>query len=138
LKNDSFTFLLTPEIPSDILTVSTFELFIPIFGHELRLYEQYCDISERGLFLSNAERTDRREKKHNCYVSYHQILLNGTRLNASFMQYDHPINKQFGLVAYVQLKQADYGNNTLTIRKKFVDADPIKQCDIPFHFAYSK
>ena len=73
------------------------------------------------------KRADRREKKHNCYVSYHQVLLNGTRLHTSFMQYDHPITKQFGLVAYVQLKQADYGKNTLTIRKKFVDADPIKQ-----------
>jgi hypothetical protein len=138
LKNDSFTFLLTPEIPSDILTVSTFQLFINIFGHELRLYEQHCDISERELFLSNAERADRREKKHNCYVSHHQVLLNGTSLNASFMEYDHPITKQFGLVAYVQLKQADYGKNTLTIRKKFVDTDPIKQWDIPFHFVYSK
>jgi hypothetical protein len=71
LKNDSFTFLLTPEIPSDILTFSTFQLFIPIFGHERRLYEQHCDIPERGLFLSNAERADRREK--NTIVMFHII-----------------------------------------------------------------
>jgi hypothetical protein len=131
LKDARFTFLLTPEIPSDILTVSTFQLFIPIFRHERRLYEQHCDIS------SKVEKKVRRQQYADCYASYHQVLLNGTDLNASFMKYDHPTTKQSGLVAYVQLQQEDYGENKLLIRKKFVDADPIKQWEIPFHFAYS-
>jgi hypothetical protein len=137
LKDTRFTFLLTPEIPSDILTVRTFKLFIPIFRHERRLHEQHCDISEGGLFPSKAERVSIREQYSNCYALYHQVLLNGIDLKASFMKYEHPITRQFGLVAYVQLQQADYGKNSLTIRKKFVDADPIQQWDIPFHFAYS-
>lgn len=135
LKDPNFTFLLTPEIPSDILAANTFQLFIPIFRNERRLYQQHCDISQQKLFSSKAKKAGIRKQYFDCYAAYHQVLLNGIDIHASFMKYDHPITNQFGLMAYVQLQKGNYGKNILTIRKKFDDIDPIAQWNIPFYFA---
>lgn len=49
-----------------------------------------------------------------------------------FRRIKHPLTGQKGLFAYVDLSEANTGENTLTIEKKLEEGDPI-EWHIPFY-----
>ncbi|GBL04819.1 hypothetical protein [Glaciecola sp. KUL10] len=132
-KRENFSYLISPEIPSDIIQENYVKLFIPIYKSERPLQKQYCDgLNEEsahsqtnGLHIQNAYLQ--------CYQSYHQIFLDDEELKLEMRKYDHPITKQFGVLAYIPIHDKSPGAYTLMVTKQFVaDEQPIREWYIPF------
>jgi len=131
-ENENLDFLLTPELSSDIIEGNTLKLFIPIFRYEKAMRENICGkYSKDNKKTRNEQRIDKWEFNFNCFKKYHKLYLNNRKVAADFMKYNHSITDQFGVLCYIDLKDALQGKNILTIKKEFGDKNN-KEWTIPF------
>lgn len=129
-RNEEGTFLLTPQIDQDIVDTDLVRLFIPIFNYELKIItELYGPIPEGG------EEQEEREKKSkwylNAYSKYHEVFLNGQKINPDFLKFEQPKTGQFGVIAYLDLINAKRGTNQIKVVKKM--EEPM-EWEIPFQW----
>ncbi len=132
-KSDEEEFLLAPQIESDIIDKDLVQLFIPIYKHELRRLQASC-----GDYKKDEDKKEIDQKKEkarwylNCYKSYHQVFLNEDEIVMDFMKYDLPKTSQFGIISYINLKDARKGKNTIKIIKHI--GDKSNEWTIPFQY----
>ncbi|MDF4204712.1 hypothetical protein PXD56_17205 [Maribacter sp. SA7] len=133
-QNPDKTFLLTPQIQSDLIESETVKLFIPVFRHERSYQKDKC-----GEFIDNKNLgTDEnlvkgRQFYLNCYEKYHSIMLNGQLLNINFLKKDHAVTEQFGILGFIDKDVLKKGNNTLVVTKALGDVKEFTWT-IPFYF----
>ncbi|WP_027068045.1 MULTISPECIES: hypothetical protein [Maribacter] len=117
-QNSDESFLLTPQIQSDIIVGETVKLFIPIFHHERNYQAETCgEYQEDDSLSSEEERVKSRKFYLDCYEKYHKVTLNGTLLNINFLKKDHAVSEQFGIVGFIDKELLKKGNNTLVVTK---------------------
>lgn len=121
------TFLLSPQIDSDIIESNNLKLFIPIYTYEKSLYSNICGTMNEGL-----TKEEQRKWYLECYSSYNQVLLNDKEIETNFMKYEKSQTKQFGLLAYIDIENATKGMNSLKVVKEF---DTKIEWEIPFYYA---
>ncbi|NRD20222.1 hypothetical protein HNV08_09190 [Winogradskyella eckloniae] len=133
-ENTSSTFLLAPEIASDVIKSKVIKVFIPIFDNEKRLREGTCETYKEDENLTKSEQRKASSLSFlNCYKTYNTVFLNDEKVDADFLKYKHPVTKQFGVIGYVSLKDATFGMQTITIKKEY-SKDNIKSWSIPFYY----
>ncbi|NRD23465.1 hypothetical protein HNV10_09460 [Winogradskyella litoriviva] len=133
-ENTNSTFLLAPEIESDIIKSEVVRVFIPIFDNEKKMREGTCDAYVKDSNKSKVEQ--RKEERLNfldCYRKYNTIYLNEEKKDIDFLKYTHPITKQFGIIGYVPLNNEKFGMQTITIKKEF-NQENIRSWSIPFYY----
>ena len=136
-ENTKNTFLLTPEIQSDIIKSDVLKIFIPIFDNEEKMRESTCDTYIEDANKSKVEqRRERRLNQINCYSKYNLIFLNDEKIAVDYLIYTHPRTDQFGIIGYVPFSNAKEGMNVVTIKKEF-DSENIKEWSIPFYNVHS-
>ncbi|WP_340157882.1 hypothetical protein [uncultured Maribacter sp.] len=133
-QNPDESFLLTPQIQSDIITGETVKLFIPVFHHECNYQAATCGEYQEDDSLSNEqERVKSRKFYLDCYEKYHKVTLNGTLLNIDFLKKDHAVSEQFGIVGFIDKELLKKGNNILLVTKTLGDVKEFKW-SIPFYY----
>ncbi len=129
-RNEEGTFLLTPQIDQDIVETDLVRLFIPIFNYELNIItELYGPVPEGG-----EEQEDRKKKSKwylDTYSIYHEVILNGQKINPDFLKFEQPKTGQFGVIAYLDLINAKRGTNRIKVVKKM--EEPM-EWEIPFQW----
>lgn len=136
-ENTKNTFLLTPEIQSDIIKSGVLKVFIPIFDNEKKMREKTCGTYAQDDYKSKAEqRRERRLSQINCYRKYNTIFINDEKVAVDYLIYTHPRTDQFGIIGYVPISNAMDGMNNITIKKEF-DVSNIKEWSIPFYNVHS-
>ena len=133
-ENENNSFLLSPEIESDIIDVSVLKVFIPIFDNEKRMRTTVCAAFEEDKTNSKTiQRENRRKHNLDCYNAYNYVYLNGEEIKVDFIKYKHPKTDQFGILGYVELSKITKGKNTLEVKKDFGD-DHTRAWTIPFYY----
>ncbi|MEP2281375.1 hypothetical protein, partial [Maribacter sp.] len=133
-QNPDESFLLTPQIQSDIIEGNTVKLFIPVFHHERNYQAATCGEYEEDDSLSNEEeRILSRKFYFECYQKYHKVVLNGVTLNINFLKKDHAVTEQFGIIGFIDKDVLKKGNNTLVVTKTLGDVKEFAWT-IPFYY----
>ncbi|WP_340155952.1 hypothetical protein [uncultured Winogradskyella sp.] len=133
-ENSNSTFLLAPQIESDIIKSEVVKIFIPIFDNEKKMSEETCDAYIEDTNKSRVEqRKERRLNALNCYQKYNTVYLDDGKKEIDFLKYTHPITKQFGIIGYMPLSNQKLGMHTITVKKEF-SQDNISTWSIPFYY----
>jgi hypothetical protein len=128
------TFLLTPQIQSDIIEGNTVKLFIPVFHHELNYQKNTCGEFIEDESLSRDEnRLNWRKFDLSCYEKYHKVTLNGSSLEIDFLKKNHLVSEQFGIVGFIDKELLQKGENTLVVIKTLGDVKEFTWT-IPFYY----
>ena len=134
-ENENNTFLLTPEITSDLVKSDVMKIFIPIFDNEKKMREAICETYVEDTNKSKEEqRRERRLNSLKCYHKYNIIYLNDKKIAVDYLKYTHPRTKQFGVIGYVSLTNPKFGMNIITIKKEF-NVNNIQSWSIPFYYS---
>lgn len=128
-------FLLAPEIQSDLIQTNVLEVFIPIFNYESSMREMVCGIYKEQTGKSRLElRTDRAEYLKECYKKYHNIFLDGKKVEASFLRYNnHNKTNQFGILSFINLDGVSKGLHEVKI-EKVNSKGVLLKWTIPFYY----
>ena len=133
-QNSDESFLLTPQIQSDIIEGNTVKLFIPIFHHERNYQKKTCgEFNDEESLSSDENRVNSRKYYLDCYGKYHSIKLNGKVVNIDFLKKDHPVSEQFGIVGFIDKEFLQKGKNTLVVTKTLGDVKKFTWT-IPFYY----
>ena len=134
-NNNGSSFLLAPEMDSDIIEKRVMRLFIPIFDNELHYFEQACGIEKpkNPLKEDETEMQDVWKDYLSCYQQNHFVAIDGAPITVEFVKYDHPQTGQFGILGYIDLVGQARGQHQLKIVKNGTDADS-KEWTIPFYY----
>ncbi|TVZ15314.1 hypothetical protein [Maribacter sp. MAR_2009_72] len=128
------SFLLTPQIQSDLIEGQTVRLFIPVFQQERNYQESTCGTYEDDASLSQNDNTlSIRAFYLKCYENYHTIKLNGELLTMNILKKNHPVSGQFGIVTYIDKQLLKSGENTIMVTKTLGDVKEYNW-SIPFYF----
>jgi hypothetical protein len=130
-ENKYNTFLLSPEIDSDIITNKSIKIFIPIFSHEKKLRQNVCDTDGINRFKDSKHEV--RAKLLDCYHQYNSIYINGKKEKVEFKRYKHSRTKQFGIISYFKVSNLKEGLNTLTVKKEY-NTKYNTEWEIPFYY----
>ncbi|WP_324025543.1 hypothetical protein QSV08_20495 [Maribacter sp. BPC-D8] len=133
-QNSDESFLLTPQIQSDIIEDNTVKLFIPVFHHERNYQKNSCgEFNDDESLSSDENRANSRKYHLDCYDKYHSIKLNGKVVNIDFLKKDHAVSEQFGIVGFIDKEFLQKGENTLVVTKKLGDVKEFTWT-IPFYY----
>lgn len=129
-KSQEQSFLLAPQLPSDVIEQPLIELFIPVYRSESRFYKQNC---QTLVDAEDAEFIEVRKAYLDCYKQHHQILINGVTVEADIIKAAHPITGQFGIKAYVQIDgNLANGYHKIQVAKTIGEED--SQWLLPFYY----
>lgn len=133
-QNPDKTFLLTPQLQSDIIEGETVKIFIPVFRHERNYQKDKCGEFIDDENLSTDENLLKgRQFYLDCYNKYHKVTLNGQLQNIDFLKKDHPVSEQFGIVGFIDKEFLQKGKNTLVVTKTLGDVKKFTWT-IPFYY----
>ncbi|UOY07878.1 hypothetical protein L0P88_04845 [Muricauda sp. SCSIO 64092] len=134
-NNSESSFLLTPEIDSDVIEKRVMRLFIPIFDNELDHFEQACGIEKpkNSLKEDNAAMQGLWKDYLSCYQQNHFVAIDGRPVTVEFIKYDHPQTGQFGILGYIDLSDQARGQHQLKIVKNGANENS-KEWTIPFYY----
>ncbi len=135
-NNSEKTFLLTPEINSDIQTGRAIKVFIPIFNHEIDLFKKACGItaSDKIGYKEADERNRIRKQYLDCYQKKHKIYVDNKAVQVEFLKTDHPNTDQYGLTGYIDVNNLSPGNHKILVQKT-VSGENEKKWTIPFYYS---
>jgi len=135
-KSDVKEFLITPQIESDIIESKITPLFIPVYSYEDNLLKNVCaEFEENEKWTDDEESLKKKEWLLNCYTEYHQIFLNGKNITTDFMKYYLPETRQYGIINYINLKEAKDGKNIIKVVKELKENS--MEWSIPFQYISS-
>lgn len=134
-ENGDAKFLLAPEIESDKIESKVVKIFIPIYKNERKIREGTCSTYVEDKTKTRDENVKvRRENALECYHKYNVVYLNGTQLSLEYLKYNHEKTDQFGIVGYIDMTNAKFGMNKLTVKKEYVDSENDLEWTIPFYY----
>ena len=132
-KRENFSYLISPEIPSDIIETNYIKLFIPIFNSEKPLQREHCEGLEEKSGQSEEADMQIKTAYLQCYQNYHQIMINDKMVSVDMRKYRHPITQQFGVLAYIPIHDIAPGAYSLKVIKTFnTEDEPLREWTIPF------
>jgi hypothetical protein len=133
-QNPDNSFLVTPQIQSDIIEGSPVKLFIPIFDNERNYQEDTCGYFKDNDSLSKKENRENARKFYlDCYGKYNSVKLNGENINLGFLKKNHQTSEQFGIVCFIEYEKLAKGKNILEVYKTLGDVKTYTWT-IPFYF----
>jgi len=134
-QNEAMSFLIVPEISTDIVTDSVVKIFIPILSKEEKgLNNKFCHEDENLSKFTKGDRPTILQNRLRCLQHYHHVFLDDEKIELDYLRKFHSRTNQSGLMGYLPLGPDDYGNNLITIRKVF-DTEPAQEWQIPFYYA---
>ena len=104
-NNKENSFLLIPEIESDIIKGKTLKVFIPLFRYENKLLKKLCNQNEKDKFTNE------------CFQKYISIKVNDKEIKKDYLKYLHDRTNQFGLLTYINTDTIKSVKNTISISK---------------------
>ena len=134
-RNIDNTFLLTPEIKSDIIKTNIVKIFIPIFDNEEKMRASTCETYVEDKNKTKAEqRKEAQLNSLNCYHKYNTVYVNDEKIAVDYLKYTHHRTKQFGIIGYVSIPNLKFGRNVITVKKEY-DANNNQEWSIPFYYS---
>ncbi|MGB5434677.1 MAG: hypothetical protein WBM98_02215 [Maribacter sp.] len=132
--NSKNSFLLAPEIKSDVVDSPILEIFVPIFEHERVLLENHCGLPKTSFFskLDEEVQKKRRIANLNCYQNSHRLFIDNKPQAIDFIKSEHINTQQFGILGHIDLTGISTGNHTIKVKKVFKDSE-FKEWSIPFY-----
>jgi hypothetical protein len=112
-NNQEKSYLLNPEIESDIIDGKLMKVFIPIFKHENKTFDKLC-----GSDFSTLNKIERNEAQIICYKDYLTVKVNNKEISPDYMHAKHDRTDQFGVVFYLETSEYNSGKNIISIEKK--------------------
>jgi len=131
-QKSNYSLLLSPEIPSDIISDTHLRVFIPIFNNEKALKNERCKDTKTHSQGAENSLIESNDTGMVCYARYHQFTINDTLVRPELISYYHPVTEQFGALAYIEVAHLPVGKYTLTVSKLFADDSEYKVWQIPF------
>ena len=132
-ENNSHNFLIAPQIDADIYEKKIMQLFIPVYKHEFNQLKEPCGKFQENEQLSEKEQKLAEKKWYlNCFNIYHEVFLNEKAVAAEFLKYTMPNTEQFGVITYINLKEAKTGQNVLKVTKNL--NGNLREWVIPFQY----
>lgn len=129
-KNADTTFLLAPQLGSDVIKEPIIDLFIPIYRSERYHYKQQC---QALIDVENGELSEKRLARLSCYKAFHQILIDGTPMEVDMIKALHPETGQFGIIAYIRMDDRfNTGQYQLEVVKS-IHSTPLRWF-LPFYY----
>ena len=133
-QNPDNSFIVSPQIQSDIIEGNTVKLFIPIFYNERNYQDALCGKLGDDEELSRKENMLKSRKYYlDCYGKYHSVFLNGNQVSLDFFKKDHQVSNQFGIVGFIDNELLKNGENTLVVTKTLGDVKEFTW-NIPFFY----
>tara|TARA_R110002167_G_scaffold6891_1_gene32524 strand:- start:62 stop:1360 length:1299 start_codon:yes stop_codon:yes gene_type:complete len=133
-QNPDNTFVLTPQIQSDIIENNMVKLFIPIFRHEQNYQDDVCGVLVDDQNLSSLEnRTLARQFSLDCYTKYIVVKLNGQIVKLDFLKKNHQSSGQQGITGFIEKEFLQKGKNNIEVSKNLGDVREFKW-SIPFYY----
>ena len=133
-QNPDNSFLITPQIQSDIIESTTVKLFIPIFKNERNYQTDTCGEFNADEELTKKENNGLARKFYlDCYSKYNSVKLNGSPLAVDFLKKDHQTSGQFGIVAFIDKQLLRKGENIIEVTKTLGDVRTY-EWSIPFYY----
>lgn len=110
--------IFTPVLESAIFEGDYLKLFIPVLRNERHLCSKFS-----GTFQSDESNSDReaaKEKRrfyHDCYMSYHEVFVNGLEYKGSIYLHEHRLGQRQGLLAFIPRDLLLKDENLLEVKK---------------------
>jgi hypothetical protein len=133
--NAEKTFLMGPEIQSQIVSTHALSLFVPIFKYDAKRLTQSCNLKD--VQTKNADDKLRQlswREDTDCYAASIRLSIDGQSISSDFIKNTHTVTDQFGLFAFVSLDNIQAGAHTLTVTKSLEEGRQ-KTWQIPFYFS---
>lgn len=130
--------ILTPVIPSDVVSGKTIRLFIPFLGREQESADELCGVFEKP--DKEVKKMERRKAKSKfrlaCAEKYYKIYLNDTLItDVKFYQHEHPNNQENGYLTYLSTKNCQPMENILKVVSHYKNEEgELRTISIPFIF----
>ena len=99
-----------------MVDTNTIRLFIPIYRHEINIWENYCSMEEKNNSTEEAINPYLKCYSENCTVS-----VDDKAITVEFIKGEHSTTQQFGIVAYLPVNNLSAGNHVLEIQKTIGD-----------------
>ena len=116
-NNESQSFLLLPEIQSEIVSEPVVNLYVPVFDNETSEMKEACELTT-PLTKSDKENTQERwQWNRDCYASKVRVLVDDVEVKTEFSKSEHPKTKQFGLFTFVDLSAFAPGQHKISVIK---------------------
>lgn len=124
------TFLVAPQLNSNVIKSKVIEVFIPVFASENGLHKKKCDSLSS---LEDPSREERRFAELACYEQYHKIFIDGRAVTYNIIKTKHVETKQRGILVYVKVpNDVEDGYYKIDIQKTIYD-EP-RSWAIPFYY----
>jgi len=126
-------FLLGPQIDDEIVKDPILRVFIPVYNFESDIVDNmYGEVEVDDTLQDREKRASKRILYLERYQNYHNIKIDGVKINAVYKRYTQADSKQFGIVTYLDIETLGRGEHILSIEKKL--GDESKSWDIPFYY----
>lgn len=112
INNHENTFLINPEIESDIINQQTMKVFIPVFLSERNKAKELCNYKPKGL-----KEKEKSKLLDQCYKNYISIKVNDTIINPDIIRINHERTRQQGVIAYINTSNLKPGKNNISVKK---------------------
>ncbi|CAL2076216.1 hypothetical protein [Tenacibaculum sp. 190524A05c] len=112
INNEENTFLINPEIESDIINKQIMKVFIPLFLHERNKAKELCNYKSKGL-----KEEEKSKLLDQCYKNYISIKVNDTIINPEIVRRNHEKTRQQGVIAYINTSNLKPGKNNISVKK---------------------
>ncbi|CAL2083537.1 conserved membrane hypothetical protein [Tenacibaculum sp. 190524A05c] len=112
INNNENTFLINPEIESDIINQQTMKVFIPVFLSERNKAKELCNYKSKGL-----KEEEKSKLLDQCYKNYISIKVNDSIINPEILRINHERTRQKGVVAYINTSSLKPGKNNISVKK---------------------
>ena len=134
-NNTNKSFLLHPEIETDVIEKKTTKLFIPIFDNEVSYFKKLCNLEKPGnIFNSDKESIQKAKTAYlECYEKNHSVLIDGKEVDLDFLKYDHEVTGQFGIQGFIDCSTLSNGPHEIAVIKNGREKTQ-KNWTIPFYY----
>lgn len=137
LRSEEEGRILSAILENDKIEGKQFELFVPLFFNERRLYKACLDALDTSNSASEEEeRRLKYEQRLKCYKQYHHFTINGVAVQPlSMLAMEHPNKGENGIQVQFATKDLQKGENILRIEKRHLETQELfRKIAIPFQF----
>ncbi|MGQ8367343.1 hypothetical protein [Glaciecola sp. 1036] len=133
-QSENETFLVSPQLQSDIISSPTLEIFVPVFSSERRLYDDRCEALST---LEDPSRLEKREARLVCLKEFHSVTINGTKVDFELIQSGHVYTQQYGAKLFVKLSDSmESGLYKVEVSKLIYEEPQVST--VPFYYQVRK
>ncbi len=137
LRSEEEGRILSAILESDKITGEQFELFVPRFFNERKLYKTCIDELDTSNNISKEEeRRLKYQQRLKCYKQYHHFTINGVPVQPlSILVMNHPNRGESGIQVQFSTQNLQKGENIIRIEKRHLETNELfRKIAIPFQF----